>query len=172
MGLNPQRGQLDIITTQSQKFLEFLRGPANWARRWSLFQYPFVTACCGMEYMSVSCGHYDTSRFGAEVPRFSPRQSDLLFIVGTITQKQAPVLKMVYEQMSEPKWAVAFGVCAATGGFYDNYTTVAGADRVIPIDVYIPGCPPRPEAVLDGIMLLQEKISGDNSKPIIGASGA
>ncbi|MCA9521816.1 MAG: NADH-quinone oxidoreductase subunit NuoB, partial [Myxococcales bacterium] len=92
--------------------------------------------------------------------------------VGTITQKQAPVLKMVYEQMSEPKWAVAFGVCAATGGFYDNYTTVAGADRVIPIDVYIPGCPPRPEAVLDGIMLLQEKISGDNSKPIIGASGA
>lgn len=163
-----QRGQLELVTTKSQEFFKFLQGPANWARRWSIFQYPFVTACCAMEYMSVSCAHFDTSRFGAEIPRFTPRQSDLLIIVGTIVQKQAPVLRMVYEQMSEPKWVVAFGVCASTGGFYDNYATVAGADRIIPVDVYIPGCPPRPEAILDGIMLLQEKVQAEG-KPVIGA---
>jgi len=133
-------------------------GALGWARANSLFQYPFVTACCGMEYMSVMCGRYDLARFGAEFPRFTPRQADLLMIVGTINVKQSPVLLRVYEQMCEPKWVMAFGVCASSGGFYDNYATVQGADRVIPVDVYVPGCPPRPEQVLDGLKILQEKI--------------
>jgi NADH-quinone oxidoreductase subunit B len=130
----------------------------NWARKYSLFQYPFVTACCAMEYMAVNASHYDMSRFGAEVPRFSPRQADLLWVVGTITHKQAPFLRTVYDQMMDPKWVIAFGACASSGGFYDNYATVPGIDHIIPVDVYIPGCPPRPEAVLDGLILLQDKI--------------
>ena len=139
-------------------FEEKVSGALGWARANSLFQYPFVTACCGMEYMSVMCGRYDLARFGAEFPRFTPRQADLLMIVGTINVKQSPVLLRVYEQMCEPKWVMAFGVCASSGGFYDNYATVQGADRVIPVDVYVPGCPPRPEQVLDGLKILQEKI--------------
>jgi NADH-quinone oxidoreductase subunit B len=130
----------------------------NWARKYSLFQYPFVTACCGMEFMSTACSHYDISRFGAEIPRFSPRQADLLFVVGTVSHKLAPVLRKVYDQMCDPKWVVAFGACASSGGFYDNYCTVQGIDTIIPVDVYIPGCPPRPEQVLDALMMLQEKI--------------
>ncbi len=130
----------------------------GWARKYSLFTYPYATACCGMEYMSVASSRYDIARFGAEFPRFSPRQADLLLVVGTINQKQAPILKRVYEQMCEPKWVVAFGVCASSGGFYDNYAVLQGIDRIIPVDVYIPGCPPRPEQVLDGLMMLQEKI--------------
>ena len=130
----------------------------GWCRKYSLFAYPFVTACCGMEFMSVSCSHYDTDRFGAALPRFTPRQADLLWVVGTITHKQAPVLKRVYEQMLEPKWVIAFGACASTGGFYDNYATVAGVDKIIPVDMYIPGCPPRPEAILDALIKLQRDI--------------
>ena len=131
----------------------------GWARKYSIFPYPFVTACCGMEYMSLASSHYDLDRFGAAFPRFTPRQADLLFVVGTISHKIAPVLKRVYDQMCEPKWVIAFGVCTCTGGFYDNYATVQGIDTIIPVDVYIPGCPPRPETVLQGIMLLQEKIA-------------
>ncbi|MBS2032250.1 MAG: NADH-quinone oxidoreductase subunit B [Deltaproteobacteria bacterium] len=136
----------------------------GWARKNSLFVYPYATACCGMEYMSVAASRYDIARFGAEFPRFSPRQADLLMVVGTINQKQAPILKRVYEQMCEPKWVVAFGVCASSGGFYDNYAVLQGIDRIIPVDVYIPGCPPRPEQILDGLMLLQDKISGQTHK--------
>ena len=138
-----------------------------WAQKYSLFMYPFVTACCGMEFMSVSSPRYDFSRFGSEAPRFSPRQSYLLWVVGTITQRQAPILKRIYEQMAEPKWVLAFGTCASCGGFYDNYACVAGVDKVIPCDVYVPGCPPRPEAVLDGLMLLQDKIQTGNRTPAI-----
>lgn len=130
----------------------------NWARKYSLFQYPFVTACCAMEYMSVMGPHFDMARFGAEIPRFTPRQADMLIVVGTVTFKNAPVLRMVWEQMAEPKWVVAFGACACSGGIYDNYATVPGIDHIIPVDVYIPGCPPRPEQVLDGLIKLQEKI--------------
>lgn len=138
----------------------------GWARKFSLFPYPFVTACCGMEFMSVSAALYDTDRFGAALPRFTPRQADLLMVVGTVTHKQAPVLKRVYEQMCEPKWVMAFGVCATSGGFYQNYATVAGIDKIIPVDIYVPGCPPRPEMVLDAILKLQDKISKDRH-PII-----
>ena len=139
-----------------------------WAQKYSLFMYPFVTACCGMEFMSVSSPRYDFSRFGSEAPRFSPRQSDLLWVVGTITQRQAPVLKRIYEQLAPPKWVLAFGTCASCGGFYDNYACVAGIDKIIPCDIYVPGCPPRPEAVLDGLMLLQDKIArGDRTPGIV-----
>ena len=130
----------------------------NWGRKFSLFSYPFVTACCGMEFMSVAGPKYDLARFGAEFPRFSPRQSDLLMIVGTITEKQAPALKRVFDQMAEPKWVLAFGVCASTGGFYQNYHAMPGADQVIPVDVYNPGCPPRPEQVLDAVIMLMDRI--------------
>lgn len=139
----------------------------NWGRKYSLFNYPFVTACCGMEFMSVNGPRYDIAQYGAEFPRFSPRQADLLWIVGTISQKQAPILRRVWEQMCEPKWVIAFGVCASTGGFYDNYCTVQGADQIVPVDVYIPGCPPRPEQIIDGLRLLQDKIARERGRVMI-----
>jgi NADH-quinone oxidoreductase subunit B len=151
MGLETKLQSIPAIASKVEYFI-------NWARKWSLFQYPFVTACCGMEFMSTACSHYDIARFGAEFPRFTPRQADFLLVVGTISHKQAPILRRVYEQMCAPKWVVAFGACACTGGFYDNYATVQGTDKVIPVDVYIPGCPPRPEMVLDGLMKLQDLI--------------
>jgi NADH-quinone oxidoreductase subunit B len=137
----------------------------GWARKYSLFSYPFSTACCAMEFFSVASPRFDVSRFGAEFPRFSPRQADLLWVVGTISQRQAPVLRRIYEQMTEPKWVMAFGTCASSGGFYDNYATVAGIDKIIPCDIYVPGCPPRPEAVLDGLLLLQDKIARGDMTP-------
>jgi NADH-quinone oxidoreductase subunit B len=150
-----------FVTTKFEDLL-------GWARKWSLFQYPFVTACCGMEFMSLNGPRYDgLARFGAEAPRFSPRQADLLWVVGTITQRQAPALRRIYEQMADPKWVLAFGTCASCGGFYDNYTTVPGTDKIIPVDVYVPGCPPRPEAVLDGLMLLMEKIQTGARGPLV-----
>jgi NADH-quinone oxidoreductase subunit B len=142
---------LELYTTR-------LAEAIDWARKYSLYQYPFVTACCGMEFMAVYGPKHDIARFGAEVPRFSPRQADLLIVVGTITERQGPVLRRIWEQMCEPKWTIAFGVCASTGGFYQNYSTMPGADQCIPIDVYIPGCPPRPEQIMDAFMLLQDKI--------------
>jgi len=132
----------------------------GWARKFSIFPYPFATACCAMEFMSLSMSAYDIDRFGALLPRFTPRQADLLMVIGTVTMRQAPILKRVYDQMAEPKWVMAFGACASTGGFYDNYATLPGIDRVVPVDVYVPGCPPRPEVVLDGLMALQRKIQG------------
>jgi NADH-quinone oxidoreductase subunit B len=154
-------GDQNFFTTKFDSLLA-------WARKFSLFQYPFVTACCGMEFFAVAGPRYDIARFGAEAPRFSPRQADVLWVVGTISQRQGPVVKRIYEQMTEPKWVIAFGTCAACGGFYDNYTTVPGVDKIIPVDVYIPGCPPRPEAVLDGLMLLQEKIQkGVHGEPMV-----
>jgi NADH-quinone oxidoreductase subunit B len=157
-------GFIDSITTK-------LTDATNWARKYSLFQYPFVTACCGMEFMSVAAPKYDIARFGAEFPRFSPRQADLLIIVGTITERQGPALRRIYDQMCEPKWVVAFGVCASTGGFYQNYSTMPGADQVIPVDVYIPGCPPRPEQVLDGLIMLQDRIQrGEGHNQIVIAN--
>jgi len=133
----------------------------NWARKYSFFIYPFITACCGMEFMSVAGPRYDLDRFGAAFPRFSPRQADLLMVVGTISHKQAPILVKVYNQMTEPKWVVAYGVCTVSGGFYDNYTTVMGIDTIVPVDLYIPGCPPRPEMVIDGLINLQLKVQGE-----------
>ena len=148
---------MSFLSSAAGFFTSKMDDALGWARKYSIFQYPFVTACCGMEYMSTAAGHYDVDRFGAGFPRFSPRQSDVLFVVGTISHKMAPVLKDVYDKMCEPKWVVAFGVCTCTGGFYDNYSTVMGIDTIIPVDIYIPGCPPRPENVLDGLMKLEGK---------------
>jgi len=139
----------------------------NWSRKYSMFLYPFVTACCGMEFMSVAGPRYDLDRFGCALPRFSPRQSDLLMVVGTISHRQGPILKKIYDQMAEPKWVLAFGACTCSGGPYNNYATVQGIDTIIPVDIYIPGCPPRPEAVLDALMLLQEKIQANDRKPVV-----
>ncbi|MCC7540470.1 MAG: NADH-quinone oxidoreductase subunit NuoB [Deltaproteobacteria bacterium] len=161
-------GEVRVIAGGEQGFATTKFGDLlNWARKFSLFQLPFVTACCGMEFMSTAGAKFDIARFGAEAPRFSPRQSDLLWVVGTVSQRQAPVLRRIYAQMTEPKWVIAFGTCASCGGFYDNYTTVPGIDKLVPVDVYIPGCPPRPEAVLDGLMLLQEKITSGNREPAV-----
>ena len=133
----------------------------GWARKYSMFLYPFVTACCGMEFMSAAGPRYDLDRFGCALPRFSPRQADLLMVVGTITHRQAPILKRVYDQMAEPKWVMAFGACTCSGGPYDNYAVVQGIDTIIPVDVYVPGCPPRPEAVLDGLIKLQARVQAE-----------
>jgi len=154
-GSPPKNPVFDVFTTKKDEVV-------GWARKFSLFPYPFVTACCGMEFMSVSSTIYDTDRFGAALPRFTPRQSDLMMVVGTITHKQAPVLQRIYEQMCEPKWVMAFGVCATSGGFYNNYAVLQGIDKVIPVDIYVPGCPPRPEMVIDAIMQLQERIANEH----------
>jgi NADH-quinone oxidoreductase subunit B len=151
------------LASEAGFFTSRVQEAIGWARKYSIFQYPFVTACCGMEYMATACSHYDVDRFGAGLPRFSPRQADVLFVVGTISHKMAPVLKRIYEQMAEPKWVVSFGVCTCTGGFYDNYATVMGIDTIIPVDVYIPGCPPRPEYVLDGLMKLQARMEAQHA---------
>jgi NADH-quinone oxidoreductase subunit B len=137
----------------------------KWARKYSLYPLPFGTACCAIEYMSTVSSHYDVARFGAEVVRFSPRQSDVMIVAGTISCKMAPVMKTIYDQMCDPKWVISMGACASSGGFYDNYATVQGIDKIIPVDVYIAGCPPRPEAVIDAIIMIQKKI--DRERPAL-----
>ncbi|MDQ1297687.1 MAG: NADH-quinone oxidoreductase subunit [Campylobacterota bacterium] len=137
----------------------------GWARESSLWPMVFGTACCAIEFMSVAASKYDISRFGAEVVRFSPRQADLLIVAGTITYKQAPILKQIYEQMSEPKWVVSMGACACSGGFYDNYSTMQGIDNIIPVDVYVGGCPPRPEALIDALLSLQNDLRINKYNP-------
>ncbi len=130
----------------------------GWGRKNSLWPFTFGTACCAIEFMAVASSKYDIARFGAEFIRFSPRHSDLLVVAGTITYKQAPILRRIWEQMAEPRWVLSVGACASSGGFYDCYCTVPGIDEIIPVDVYIAGCPPRPEAYLDAILQLQDKI--------------
>lgn len=144
---------LEVHTTR----LEALEA---WSRQHSLDQYPFLSACCGVEFMAT-VGH-GSSRFGFALPKASPRQSDLLVVVGTITERQAPALRRVYEQMGDPKWVIAFGACASSGGIYQNYAVLPGADQVIPVDVYVPGCPPRPEQFLGALKLLRLQIENKN----------
>lgn len=126
------------------------------ARKNSLWPLPFATSCCGIEFMATMASHYDLARFGSERLSFSPRQADLLMVMGTISKKMGPVLRQVYEQMAEPKWVLCMGACASSGGIFDTYSVLQGIDKIIPVDVYIPGCPPRPEQVLDGILKIQD----------------
>ena len=160
MGLIEEASDKGFVITK----LEYVVG---WARKYSLFPMPFGTACCAIEMMATLASRHDLSRFGAEAMRSSPRQADLMLVAGTIVHKMVPVLERIYEQMSEPKWVIAMGACASSGGMFDTYSVLQGIDEVIPVDIYIAGCPPRPEALLDGFIKLQEKIQAE-PKPSFG----
>jgi len=135
----------------------------NWIRKHSVWPMPMGLACCAIELMAVGASRFDISRFGMEVMRFSPRQADCMIVSGTVTYKMAEVVRRIYDQMAEPKWVVAMGACASTGGMYRSYATLQGVDNIVPVDIYISGCPPRPEALLDAMMRLQDKIANEQS---------
>jgi NADH-quinone oxidoreductase subunit B len=161
-------GSSDFFTTKLDKMV-------SWARKNSLYPLPFGTSCCGIELMATLSADYDIARFGAEVVRFSPRQSDLLICAGIVSQKMAPILRNIYDQMADPKWVISFGVCASSGGIFNVYSVSQGIDTIVPVDVYVPGCPPAPEGVLNALFLLQEKIAiGDthSQKRIKNTPGA
>ena len=146
----------EIIVTQADAVI-------NWIRKHSVWPMPMGLACCAIELMAAGASRFDISRFGMEVMRFSPRQADCMIVSGTVTYKMAEVIRRIYEQMAEPKWVVAMGACASTGGMYRSYATLQGVDRIIPVDVYVSGCPPRPEALLDAMIKLQDKIGRERS---------
>jgi NADH-quinone oxidoreductase subunit B len=166
-GEGPEKG-LITLPGESEREMEDLGGSSyllgkvdvlvNWARGNSLWPLPFGTACCAIEFMSMVSSHYDIARFGAEVVRFSPRQADLMIVAGTIVDKMGPVLKKIYDQMPEPKYVVAMGACATSGGFYRAYHVMQGIDEVIPVDIWVPGCPPTPDGLMYGILKLADKI--------------
>jgi NADH-quinone oxidoreductase subunit B len=131
------------------------------ARKNSLWPLPFATSCCGIEFMATMGANYDLARFGMERLSFSPRQADLLIVAGTIAKKMGPILRQVYEQMAEPKWVISMGACASSGGIFDTYSVLQGIDKIIPVDVYVPGCPPRPEQLIDGIIKIQELVQNE-----------
>ncbi|WP_437187168.1 NADH-quinone oxidoreductase subunit B [Planctomicrobium sp. SH668] len=144
-------------------FLTQLDAAANWARSNSLWPMPFATACCGIELMATAASRHDLARFGAEVMRFSPRQCDLLIVAGRVAMKMLPVLQRIWLQMPEPKWCISMGACACSGGVFDTYAVVQGVDRFIPVDLYVPGCPPRPEQLLAAIIEMQQKVKNTGS---------
>ena len=151
MAIEPTSLPDNVLTLNLKKMV-------NWCRRSSVWPMPFATACCGIELMATASSRYDLARFGSEAMRFSPRQADLLLVAGRVSIKMMPVLQRIYTQMAEPKWVISMGACACTGGVFDNYATVQGIDQFLPVDVYIPGCPPRPETLIEGIMAIQRII--------------
>ncbi len=156
----------DVLTTRLDSVVGFiLEKGVHWCLKYSLWPLPFATACCGIEFMSTAASRYDIARFGAEAVRFSPRQADLLICAGRVAIKMMPVLQRIYQQMCEPKWVISMGACASTGGVFDTYAVVQGIDQFLPVDVYIPGCPPRPEQVIEGVMAIQRMVEKDGSKP-------
>src|SRR5450432_86632 len=142
-------------------FASKLSDAVGLARKNSMWPLPFATSCCGIEFMATMASHYDLGRFGSERLSFSPRQADLLMVMGTIAKKMGPILKQVYEQMAEPRWVIAVGACASSGGIFDTYSVLQGIDQIIPVDVYVPGCPPRPEQIIDGLMKIQELVHNE-----------
>jgi len=132
------------------------------ARKNSLWPLPFATSCCGIEFMATMASHYDLGRFGSERLSFSPRQADMLMVMGTIAKKMGPILRQVYEQMAEPRWVLSVGACASSGGIFDTYSVLQGIDKIIPVDVYVPGCPPRPEQILEGVLKIQEMCQNES----------
>ena len=157
MGLESNLPEGAVLTTTLEKMV-------NWSRQYSPWPLLFGLACCAIEMIHAGVSRHDISRFGAEVFRASPRQADIMIVSGRISQKMAPVVKRLYEQMPEPKWVIAMGACASSGGMFNNYAIVQGADKIIPVDVYVPGCPPRPEALLYAITRLQKKIEQEKFK--------
>ena len=153
--------QSGVITTSIEKLIQ-------WGRYSSLWPALFGLACCAIEMMATGASRYDMSRFGAEVFRASPRQADVMIVAGRVSQKMAPVLRQIYDQMPEPKWVIAMGACASSAGMFNNYAIVQGVDKVVPVDIFIPGCPPRPEGLLDGIVKLQQKIAGERPSSLRG----
>ncbi|NLU20996.1 MAG: NADH-quinone oxidoreductase subunit NuoB [Phycisphaerae bacterium] len=152
----------DFVTTRLDTLVNFFRKyGVNWCRKYSLWPLPFATACCGIEVMAVGASRYDIARFGAEAMRFSPRQADLLIVAGRVGIKMMPVLQRIYKQMTEPKWVISMGACASTGGVFDTYAVVQGVDQFMPVDVYVPGCPPRPETLIEGVMAIQRIVERD-----------
>jgi NADH-quinone oxidoreductase subunit B len=154
MGLEQKLGSMGVVTTRLEDLV-------NWGRTNAMWPMLFGLACCAIEMMSTQAAHYDASRFGMELMRPSPRQSDLMIVAGRVSRKMAPVLRRLYDQMAEPKWVIAMGDCASCGGIFNNYAIVQGVDEIVPVDVYVAGCPPRPEALINGIMTLHEKIRNE-----------
>jgi len=160
-------------------FATALSNVVGLARKNSLWPLPFATSCCGIEFMATMASHYDLARFGAERLGFSPRQCDLLMVMGTIAKKMGPIVKQVYLQMAEPRWVMAVGACASSGGIFDSYSVLQGIDQIVPVDVYVPGCPPRPEGILDGFLRIQDLVgheslrrrTSDHYKALLGSYG-
>ena len=169
--IHPKQGEPNksILMTEAPEgysgqgfFTTKLSDVVGLARKNSIWPLPFATSCCGIEFMATMGAHYDLARFGAERVGFSPRQCDLLMVMGTIAKKMAPVVKQVYLQMAEPRWVLSVGACASSGGIFDTYSVLQGIDQIIPVDVYVPGCPPRPVAILDGFMKIQELVGKES----------
>jgi NADH-quinone oxidoreductase subunit B len=160
-----QASKEEYLSTKLSYLLDLLREKTvNWSRKNSLWPMPFATACCGIELMSTGASRYDIARFGAEVMRFTPRQCDLLICAGRVAIKMMPVLQRIYMQMSEPKWVISMGACASSGGVFDTYAVVQGIDQFMPVDVYVPGCPPRPETLIEGVMAIQRLVEKEGVK--------